>query len=319
MPHFDITTLGEGQLRYSVPAGKRLAEAQQLDVHVTGTELNVACLLSRLGWSAGWVSGLPDTPLGQRVLAALQLAGVDVTAIKHTPEARLATYYVEFAHQPRSSQVYYDRANTAFTNLTPDDIDWDYLMNTRLLHISGLTLPLSASIQEILSTAVAAAQAHKVPVSFDMNYRRRLWTPTAAAEVVRPFVEASDLLFFPGRDARALFNFQGSDEAVLTQLGEISNARYLILSRGAQGLLGWDRRQFFAEPARETVILDRIGAGDAMVAGVLHGYLQDDFVRGLRYGALTAALTLSYYGDQFVVSAPELEKMLDEAGGDIVR
>ncbi|KAA3659995.1 MAG: sugar kinase, partial [Chloroflexi bacterium] len=168
MPRFDVTTIGEGQLRYSVPAGVRLAKATQLDVNVTGTELNVVCLLSRLGWNAGWVSALPESPLGQRVMMALQLAGVDGTAVSHIPNHRLATYYVEFAHPPRSSQVYFDRANTAFTNLTVDDIDWDYLLDTRLLHISGLTIPLSDSIQAILLEALARAKAKSISVSFDM-------------------------------------------------------------------------------------------------------------------------------------------------------
>ncbi len=318
MPRFDVTTIGEGQLRYSVPAGVRLAQATQLDVHVTGTELNVVCLLSRLGWESGWMSALPDSPLGQRVLTALQLAGVDITAVSHTNH-RLATYYVEFAHPPRSSQVYYDRANSAFTNLTKDDIDWDYLLDTRLLHISGLTIPLSDNIQAILLEALGRARAQNIPVSFDMNYRSRLWTPAAAADGARPFVEACDMLFFPIRDAKAMFGFEGSDEAVMEQLGNMGVARYITVSRGADGLLGWDRHQFYEVPARETVIVDRIGAGDAMVAGVLHGYLQGDFIKGLRYGALTAALTLSYYGDQIIVSAPELEQLLDDTGGDIVR
>lgn len=319
MPRFDVTTIGEGQLRYSVPAGVRLAQVAQLDVHVTGTELNVVCLLSRLGWKSGWSSALPDSPLGQRVLLALQLAGVDVTAVDHVPNERLATYYVEFAHPPRSSQVYYDRANSAFTNLTTADIDWDYLLDTRLLHISGLTLPLADNIQAILQEALARARAQNIPVSFDMNYRSRLWTPEEAAAGARPFVEACDMLFFPIRDAKALFGCEGSDEEVIQQLGEMGAARYITVSRGADGLLGWDRHQFYEAPARETVILDRIGAGDAMVAGVLHGYLQGDFAKGLRYGAVTAALALSYYGDQILISATELEQLLDETGGDIVR
>ena len=318
MPRFDVTTIGEGQLRYSVPAGIRLAKMNQLDVNVTGTELNVVCLLSRLGWNTGWISGLPDSALGKRVLMALQLAGVDVTAVTHTNH-RLATYYVEFAHAPRSSQVYYDRANTAFTNLSTDDIDWDYLLDTRLLHISGLTIPLADNIQAILLEALERAKAKDIPVSFDMNYRSRLWTPEAAAVGARPFVEACDMLFFPIRDAKAMYGFTGSDEEVIEQLGAMGVARYITVSRGAAGLLGWDRSQFYKAPARETVILDRIGAGDSMVAGVLHGYLQGDFAKGLRYGALTAALALSYYGDQIIVSAPELEQLLNETGGDIVR
>ena len=142
-----------------------------------------------------------------------------------------------------------------------------------------------------------------------MNYRKRLWTPEEAGIGAMPFVEACDMLFFPIRDAKAMYGCTGSDEEVIEQLGEMGDARYITVSRGADGLLGWDRKQFHEVPARETVILDRIGAGDSMVAGVLHGYLQGDFAKGLRYGALTAALALSYYGDQIVVSASELEQL----------
>ncbi|MCB9420233.1 MAG: sugar kinase [Ardenticatenaceae bacterium] len=321
MPRFDVTTIGEGQLRYSVPAGKRLAEMNQLDVHVTGTELNVVCLLSRLGWHTGWVSGLPDSPLGQRVLMALKLAGVDDTAVSHTPNHRLATYYVEFAHPPRSSQVYYDRANTAFTNLTHTDIDWDYLQDTRLLHISGLTVPLSSGVREILLEAITRAKADGIPVSFDMNYRSRIWTPEEAAEGVLPFIQQTDLLLYPARDARLMYGFSEEPEELLHQLAELSGAQYVVTSLGADGLAGWDGQHYYREPVRATVVVDRIGAGDAMVAGVLHGWLQGDFAKGLRYGALTAALALSQYGDQVITTRRELEMLLESItfGGDITR
>ena len=101
---------------------------------------------------------------------------------------RVATYYVEYAVPPRATQVYYDRANTVFTNLTVEQIDWGYLLDTRLLHISGLTVPLSLSIREILLEAVRRAKVAGVPVSFDMNYRRRVWTPQEARETVLPIL-----------------------------------------------------------------------------------------------------------------------------------
>ncbi len=117
MARFDVTTIGEGQLRYSVPAGVRLEQATQLDVNVTGTEANVTGLLSRLGWRCGWVSSLPDTPLGRRVYNEYKLAGIDLGAVRWCDRHRLATYYVEFAQPPRSSQVFYDRTDTCFVNM----------------------------------------------------------------------------------------------------------------------------------------------------------------------------------------------------------
>jgi sugar/nucleoside kinase (ribokinase family) len=165
--NFDVTIFGEGQLRYSVPAGKRLEQASHFEVNVAGTEANVAGLLARLGWRCGWVSAL------------------------------------------------YDRANTCFTNLDPAQIDWAYLLDTRLLHLSGLTVPLSPSLQAIIIEAVQRAKAAGVPVSFDMNYRQRLWTPSEAAAIVKPIFKEVDLLFCGRGDARRLFGVDRSKSSPL--------------------------------------------------------------------------------------------------------
>jgi 2-dehydro-3-deoxygluconokinase len=154
-----------------------------------------------------------------------------------------------------------------------------------------------------------------------MNYRSRIWTPEEAAAGVLPFIKQSDILLYPARDARLMYGFSEEPQELLRQLAELSGAQYVVASLGAAGLAGWDGQNYYREPVRQTVVLDRIGAGDAMVAGVLHGWLQDDFAKGLRYGALTAALALSQYGDQVITTPQELEMLLDSnaAGGDITR
>jgi 2-dehydro-3-deoxygluconokinase len=321
MPRFDVTAVGEGQLRYSVPAGIRLEQARQLDVHVTGTEANVLGLLARLGWQTGWVSGLPENPLGKRVRNTLYAAGVDLTAVHWSNSHRLATYYVEYAEPPRSAQVYYDRADTCFTNLTREQIDWEYLLDTRLLHLSGLTVPLASTVREILLEAANRAKAKNIPVSFDMNYRSRIWSPEEAAEGVLPFIKKTDILLYPARDARLMYDFSEKPDELLRQLADLSGAKYIVASLGADGLAGWDGEHYYRQPVRNTVVLDRIGAGDAMVAGVLHGWLQGNFAKGLKYGALTAALALSQYGDQVITTTQELETLLESnaSGGDITR
>jgi 2-dehydro-3-deoxygluconokinase len=319
MPRFDVTTIGEGQLRYSVPSGQRLEVANQLDVHVACTEANVASLLARLGWHCGWISGMPDTPLGQRVANEFRLSGLDLSSMVWSDSGRLATYYVEYAVPPRATQVYYDRANTVFKNLKVDQINWDYLLDTRLIHMSGLTVPLSPMIREILLEVVRRAKAAGVPVSFDMNYRRRVWTPEEARATVLPILRDVALLFCGRSDARQVFGIEGQPEEIVIQLGDLTSAGHIVTSLSGDGLIGWDRRTFYRQPAREVVILDRIGAGDAMVGGVLHGWLQGDFAKGIRYGALTAALALSQYGDQVITTSRELETLLDTSSTDIFR
>jgi 2-dehydro-3-deoxygluconokinase len=319
MPRFDMTTIGEGQLRYSVPPGERLEVASRLDLHVACTEANVASLLARLGWRCGWISGMPATPLGRRVANEFRLSGLDLSAMVWKDSGRLATYYVEYAVPPRATQVYYDRANTVFTNLTPDQINWDYLLDTRLIHLSGLTVPLSPTIREILLAAVRRAKAAGVPVSFDMNYRRRVWSAEEACATVLPILRDVSVLFCGRSDARQVFGIAGRPEEIARRLGDLTGAAHIITSLSGDGLIGWDRCTFYREPARAVTILDRIGAGDAMVGGVLHGWLQGDFARGIRYGALTAALALSQYGDQVITTPDEVEALLETSSPDIVR
>lgn len=319
MPRFDVTTIGEGQLRYSVPPGQRLERATQLDVRVSCTEANVASLLARLGWHCGWVTSLPTTPLGKRVANEFMLSGLDLSAIVWSDKYRLATYYVEYAVPPRATRVYFDRANTCFTNLTTEQMDWDYMLDTRLLHLSGLTVPLSPSLREIVLEAIRRARAKHIAISFDMNYRRRVWTPAQARESLLPILKDVTILFCSRGDARQVFGIEGEPTQMIQQLGELTSATYIVTSMSSEGLLGWDRQAFYREPAREVTILDRIGAGDAMVGGVLHGWLQNDFAKGIRYGALTAALALSQYGDQVITTRAEVEALLNATSPDIDR
>ncbi|MCB0156103.1 MAG: sugar kinase [Anaerolineae bacterium] len=319
MPRFDVTTIGEGQLRYSVPVGNRLEQITQLDVSVAGTEANVTGLLTRLGWSCGWISSLPKGPLGRRIMREYSIAGLDLSAVVWRDTGRLATYYVEYAVPPRSTTVIYDRKDSCFANLTVDDIDWDYLLDTRLLHLSGITIALSASMRGILLEAIRRAKAKGVKVSFDMNYRSLLWPPEEAAAGVKPVFDAVDVLFLARGDAQRMFGFEGSPQQIVKQIAPLTNAQHIVTSLGGEGLIGWDREQFIHQPAREVGIIDRIGAGDAMVGGVLHGWLQNDFAKGIRYGVLTAALALSQWGEQIITSSEEVETLLDATNSEISR
>lgn len=318
-PRFHVTTLGEGQLRLSVPNGVRLEDARNFEVHVSGTEANVTGLLARLGWSCGWVSRLPNSPLGARVRNEYQRTGLDLSAVRLLDDTRLATYYVENAVPPRSTQVYYDRANTCFSTMRTEDVDWDYLLDSRVLHLSGLSLGLSASVRELMLEAIKRAKTAGIKVSFDVNYRAKMWSAAAAALALKPVLEQVDILFCGQRDASRLFGLQGSPGEIMADLRDLTSAQHIVMTLGNEGLVAWDGKTHHRVAAREVTVLDRIGAGDACVGGVLHGYLQGDFEKGLRYGVACAALALSQYGDQTITNVQELERLLEGCGHDIER
>lgn len=305
-PRFDVTTLGEILIRLSVPSGERLENARQLDLYPAGAEANVVSALARLEHATRWVGALPLNPLGRLAGNALREAGVDVNGILWREVGRIGTYYVEFGAPPRGIQVTYDRAYSCAAQLTPAEIDWDSLLDTRLLHLTGITPALSASCRDVVIEAVRRAQAATVPISFDVNYRQKLWSTAEANATLLPVIQNVAVLFCSQTDAIRVFDCQGDSQTIAQTLLERSKARTLVMSMGEQGALLWDRQQWLHELARPTQIIDRLGAGDALAAGVLHGWLDGDLRAGLRYGLTLAALALSQLGDMVITTRSEL-------------
>lgn len=303
---FDLTTLGEMMLRLSVPSGERLQTAARLEVYPAGAEANVACLLARLERCTLWAGALPENPLGRKAADALRLAGVDLGGVIWRTDGRMGVYYVEFGEPPRGTQVTYDRAGSCMARLEPSQVDWESLLDTRLLHLTGITPALSPSCREITAEALRRARERGVPVSFDVNYRQRLWPEAEAAATLAPLIQGVDLLFCSAADAARLFDCRGDMQATAQALLERSQARHLIVTFGAEGAMLWDGKEWRREPARPTRIVDRLGAGDALAAGVLHGWLDGDLPAGLRYGVTLAALALSQLGDMLVTDKREL-------------
>jgi 2-dehydro-3-deoxygluconokinase len=265
-PRFDVTTLGEMLLRLSVSSGERLENAHQLDMQPAGAETNVVTWLARLQRKISWTGALPNHPLGR-------LAGVDTNKVIWTETGRMGTYYVEFGEPPRGIQVTYDRSHSCATQLNPNDLDWDILLNTRLLHLTGITPALSTSCREIITQAIWRAKEHNIPISFDVNYRQKLWSEVDARQTLLPLIQNVEILFCSQADAKRLFNCGGSVQEIAQGMLELTQARYVTVTFGEQGALLWDGKEWQQEPSRATHIVDRWGAGDALAAGAIQGWM----------------------------------------------
>jgi len=316
---FDVVSLGETMLRLSVPLGERLDDARALHIEVGGAESNVCVALARLGRRCGWVSRLPDHALGTAVLRAIRADGVDVSAVRRAADERLGTYFLEYAATPRAIQVVYDRAGSAAANMAPADVDWDYLLDTRLLHLTGITAALSDGCYEVLTEAIRRARAAGVTVSFDVNYRGRLWDAATAGARLRPLIAEADLLFCKSADAALLFGCGGEPREQMEGLAAISRARAICCTFGAEGAALLADGELAREPAMPVQIVDRIGSGDAFAAGVLDGMLDGDPRAGLRRGVALAAIALSQRGDRVLTSRAELQSVMAQGGGDVAR
>lgn len=321
-PAFDVTALGESMLRLSVPAGHRLEAADQLAVHLAGAESNVCGALAALGRRTGWVSRLPDSALGRLVLRQLHAGGIDTAAVVLAPDTRLGLYFVEFAGPPRAVQVVYDRANSAAANLTAAEVNWDYLLNTRFIHLTGITPALNEGCRALVAEIIQRARAAGVKVSFDVNYRGKLWTPAQAAAALKPLIQDVDVLFCGQGDARTVFGLTGDEHALLAGLRALTRAPHILMSRGEAGAVALAGDQFLSQPAVPVQIVDRVGAGDAFAAGVLDALVEGaPLAEGLVRGTALAALVLSQYGDTLLTTRAEMQSVIAKgsAAATIVR
>lgn len=316
---FDLTTFGEGGLRLGVPAGRQIQTATGFDVHMAGAEANVACTLARLGWSSSWMSCVADDPMGERVLHSLRGAGVDLTGVVRKRGVRTGIYFIEHAHAPRPTRVFYDRKDTGAALLTAAEIDWAHLLNARVMHHTGITAGLSPTALEIVTTALRKGRAAGVVTSFDVNHRNLLWTAPEARRSLQALFGLIEILFCSRRDARAVFGVESDPAATAHALAEITGASYVVISNGGEEVTGLSPIGLFTAPARKAVMLDRAGAGDALVSGVLHGILKGDFAEGLRYGQVLAAMAMSQQGDRVVATAAEIDYLVHNEPPDIER
>jgi 2-dehydro-3-deoxygluconokinase len=230
-------------------------------------------------------------------------------------QGRVGTYFIEFAPPPRRIEVVYDRRNSAASQMTAADFDWDTLLDTRVLHLTGITPGLSAACLEATAAACDRARERGIMVSFDVNYRARLWSADEARDALLPLLRQASLVICGTADAKTVFGLEGKPESVLDDLQELTQSPSVVLTRGDQGSLAREGSDaIIRQSAIPTQIVDRIGAGDAFSAGVLCGVLEGSLAQGLRYGTAMSAHKLTTFGDVMLATREEIETLLSERG-----
>lgn len=307
----DVFTFGEAMIRLSTPPGQPLESAPTVDVHVGGAEANVAASLARLGRRVSWVSAVPDNPLGRRVLGELRAAGVEVSGVKIVTDGRLGTYFVDLQADPLPVRVIYDRKNSAASKFTLDDVPWDLFDAAGIVHLSGITPALSTTCRELTSEMAARARAGSSMLTVDVNYRSKLWGTNEAADLLSGLVQGADLVVCTSEDARQLFGASTEPTETAKSLSDRFDADRVVITSGQDGSWWKEGGSEGHVPAVPVTVVDRIGAGDAFMAGVLDGLIDGDLEEGIRRGSVLASLALSTHGDQPMTSRAELDSLLE--------
>lgn len=305
----DVVTLGEAMLRLTVPAGQTLETSPAFQVYAAGSEANVAVTLARLGTSAGWISRLPATALGRRIAAELRAHGVDVSRVLWSAQGRVGLYFVEPAPPPRRYRLLYDRAASAFTEIDPAEVDWAYVRAARVLHLTGITPALGPRCRDLVARALAEARAARIPVSFDVNYRERLWPEAEARRVLGPLLRGVDVLLCTLEDAALLLEEAAPAEEAARALARRFDCGIAVITDGGR-CLALQAGRAAARDGFPVTAVDRVGAGDAFAAGFLHGWLAEGLERGLEYGMAAAALKHTFHGDVAVITMQDIADLL---------
>ena len=315
----DVVTLGESMLRFSVRPGDLIEDAPCFDVHVAGSEANVAYALARMGVRAGWISVLPENPLGERVATTLRSGGVDVSGVGWTPEGRLGTYFVQLGSPPRPTTVTYDRAGTTMALARPDLLDWSIFERTRHFHVSGITFAVSDAASELAMTAVREARRCGCTVSLDVNHRAQMWSAAQATAKLERLAGALDLVICKGQDAGDVFGAEGTPRAVAEHLAARFRARAVACTWGVKPATLLVGNEWHECPSHQVQVVDRIGAGDAFAAGLLWGLIDGALPDGLRRGVAMAALSMTVRGDLLRMPREAVDALLLSTGRDVER
>jgi 2-dehydro-3-deoxygluconokinase len=324
-----VVCFGELLLRLTAPGRELLFQSGHLDVCVGGAEANVALALACLGHRSAMVSRVPGNPLGEAATRHLRAYGVDVSAVQ-TGAGRMGLYFVSPASGMRPATITYDRENSSFATADAQAYDWDGLLEgADLLHLSGITAAVSESAGQAALAAASTAKAKGVRVAFDGNYRPQLWNKRGCdpRPILGQLVAQADVFFGNHRDAALLLGreFGGDGEgrrreaavAVFDAFPGLqtiaSTARHMVDSDHQRLSARIDTREgaVQTEEVQLSGVVDRIGAGDAFAAGVLHGLLNDSGPEcAVNYGLALACLKHGLPGDSSLFTQADIGAFL---------
>jgi 2-dehydro-3-deoxygluconokinase / 2-dehydro-3-deoxygalactonokinase len=311
----DVTALGEPLVQFNPLEEGPLRHAPLYEKHAAGSEANVIIGISRLGFSTAFLTKLGHDEFSKFILATLRGERVDVSGVKQIEGKNCAVFFVQRGYPiPGRSDVVYYRSDSAAKYFSPEDLDAKLISNSRILHVSGITPALSGSCREATVEAIRISRRHNVKISFDTNYRKKLWTETEARPVLIEIARDSDILFTDPDDARILMGKRINDEPLeaLDELESLGPSTIVYKLGAARGLAGLSNGEKATSLPIKVPLVDSIGAGDAVVAGFLAGYLAGDTLqRSLDIGSCCSALTVMRRGDfENLPDRSDLEKWL---------
>lgn len=318
-----VITFGEIMMRLSAPGFARFTQASQFQALYAGSEANVAASLSILGIPSAHVTRFPENDLGTAAIQSLQRYGVGTEYIV-LGDGRLGLYFLENGAMQRSSKIVYDRFDSAFARIKSGAIDWDNVFeNAQWFHWTGITPAISQGAADVCKEALVAARKKGLTISGDINYRRNLWQYGKSAQEIMPgLIELTDIIVGGTADFENCLNINEADfetacKKVIKQFpavkklsstlrDSISSSHNVITARL------WNGKALLTSKSYDlTHIVDRVGAGDAYMAGIIYSWVTGKTdQQAIEFGIAASALKHSIEGDVNLATADEIDALV---------
>lgn len=279
-----VVTLGETLALMSASRTGPLKHNPSLSLGIGGSESNVAIGLSRLGIPVTWIGKVGCDPLGDLILGQIAAEGVEVVGIRE-PGAPTALMIKE-QRTAVDARIWYYRDGYAGSKLGVSEVDFELIRSASLLHVTGISLALGPSTEEVVHEAIRVAREAGVSVSFDFNYRSRLWSRATAAEAYRRILGSVDVVFAGDEEAELLLGERDSIE-LAAELAAFGPAE-AVIKLGPRGAVASVGGVTYHQQAVPIVPVDTVGAGDAFVAAYLAERLLDEPVTNRLLTAVAA-------------------------------
>ena len=314
-------------------------KATNCAIHVSGGEFNVAANLADcFNLNTGIASAMVDYPIGDLIAERVKAMGVKGFYKRFKPDGvtgpKMATVLSDQGHGVRAPVVFYNRANEAAAQLKPGDFDWDQIFSggAKWFHSGGIFAALSATTSELIIEGMQAAKAQGAMVSFDLNFRAKLWNifggGDRAVATLRRIVDNVDVLVgneedlqlglgIPGPEVHSASKLDPSTffamidrvtaqhpniKAVATTLREVHSTNH-----HSWGAVTWINGETLVSPTCELAVIDRVGGGDGFAAGFIYGLLAGESPEdSLRLGWAHGALLTTFPGDTTMATVDQV-------------
>ena len=312
----EIITIGETMAVFTPKSTGYLRYIRDYELRIAGAESNLAIGVAKLNHTAGWISSLGRDEFGAFVCNSIRAEGVDTSRVVWDANHRTGIMCKQIRNASETSVFYY-RDDSAASHMAPAILDEEYIKESKILHLTGITPILGKTCRDLTEAAVEMAAAQGIHISFDPNIRRKLWGGNDYSPLLREIVEKAQIILMGKDEAEALFGIS-EPRHIMDMLFTKGNAKYVAIKDGAKGAVVGDKNQVAEIPPFPCCCVDPIGAGDAFNGAFLCGVLEGKNVIDCgRMGAVAGALATETYGD--IEGYPSREQMeIALAGGSVV-